>query len=256
MQSRKNLVLVFLIVLSVAIVSAMTTLHGQNQKESESLKQEDLSQYPIADPLAPEPTDAQTRAKRRKKGSRYDKQPNAAQLRVKENSTGVINNHWFGGMPALPATFSEAVVVGKVEDAQAFLSNDKTGIYSEFALRVEEILKEDGRSPITPGGTIIAGREGGRVKLSSGRLQRFKIAEQNMPRVGLRYVLFLRLNGDGEDYSILTGYELREGRVYPLDGEYATLPFEKYKGVDESSFINSVREAIATPSPEKGGTIR
>jgi len=59
-----------------------------------------------------------------------------------------------------------------------------------------------------------------------------------MPQVGLRYVLFLT-NGQGEkDLTILTGYELREGKVFPLDD----LPnLRVYENADETTFLNELR---------------
>lgn len=71
-----------------------------------------------------------------------------------------INAHWWVGLPALPVEQSDAVVIGEVERAQAHLSTDKTGIYSEFTIRLEDVLK--GRSEeAVPGVTVIAERFGG-----------------------------------------------------------------------------------------------
>lgn len=37
---------------------------------------------------------------------------------------------------SLPAIESDAVVIGEVTDAHAYLSNDRTSVYSEFELRI------------------------------------------------------------------------------------------------------------------------
>ncbi len=55
-----------------------------------------------------------------------------------------------------------------------------------------------------------------------------------MPQVGLRYVLFLTND------QILTGYELREGKVYPLDD----LPnLHTYENADETTFLTQLHTA-------------
>ncbi|HXG66548.1 MAG TPA: hypothetical protein VNO70_15720 [Blastocatellia bacterium] len=154
-------------------------------------------------------------------------------------------------MVALPAAQSDAVVRGEVIDAQAYLSNDKTGIYSEFTVRIGEVLKDFQQAPIADDQQITVEREGGAVKFSSGRIQRYSIANQRMPRVGRQYVLFLKYNEEGKDYSILTGYEIRRGRVIPLD---ALAQFAAYKNSEEVSFLNAVKDAIARPAQtSKGG---
>jgi hypothetical protein len=150
-------------------------------------------------------------------------------------------------MPALPAGQSDAVVLGEVKEAKAFLANDKTGIYSEFTIKIEEVLKDDVFVPLASSDSVVVQREGGRVKLSSGKIQRFKVAEQNMPRVGRRYVLFLKHYDQSPDFFILTGYELRAGQVHPLDGEFAKLQFAQYEGFSETDFIKAAREAITNP---------
>jgi hypothetical protein len=68
-------------------------------------------------------------------------------------------------------------------------------------------------------------------------------------------LFFLKYNEEGQDFSILTAYELRAGRVFPLDGldrngkvfeAYAA--YQKYKDVDEATFLAEVREAIGSAS--------
>jgi hypothetical protein len=74
-----------------------------------------------------------------------------------------------------------------------------------------------------------------------------------VPRIGHRYLFFLRYTGQGEVPYILTAYELRAGRVFPLDGlDEANskvgniLPqFAAYENADENVFLNEVRNAIA-----------
>jgi hypothetical protein len=121
-------------------------------------------------------------------------------------------------------------------EARAYLSNDKTGVYSVFTIQVNEVLKNSTKTPITRGSAIEVERDGGRVRFPNGRLHMYKIGSLDMPKTGLRYVLFLN---DGESgYQILTGYELKDGKVYPLDD----LPkLRTYENADELSFLSELR---------------
>ena len=65
-----------------------------------------------------------------------------------------------------------------------------------------------------------------------------------MPQVGRNYVLFLQYNEQGDDYRILTGYELRKNRVSPLD---KADHFAAYTNSNEETFLNEVREAVVNP---------
>lgn len=141
-------------------------------------------------------------------------------------------------------------MIGETTDAQAYLSNDKSGVYTEFTVRVDEILKNDITAPLIVGETVAAQREGGRVRFPSGRVQRYRTHYQHLPRAGRRYVLFLKRNDDGQAYYIRTGYELRVGHVHPLDGVNmnkgaSELPqFAAYKNADEATFLRALRDAV------------
>src|SRR5215475_3085492 len=140
--------------------------------------------------------------------------------------------HWWVVLSALPVGQSDVVVVGEVVEAEARLSDDKTGIYSEFTVRTEELLKGISSS-LGVGNILTANRIGGAVKFASGKFQEYRINRQGMPQRGGRYILFLKRE-DGGDFTILTGYRLSNGSVTPLDGEdtddpAAELPFARYK---------------------------
>lgn len=211
----------------------------------------DDEQWPVADFAAPEPADPEKRRKRRARGARHD---NEDRVREPGDEPGVlyrtlIINHWEAGLPALPAKESDAVLIGEVAEAQAFLSNDKSGVYSEFDIRVGEVLKNDSTSPVRDGRLITVERLGGRVKFPSNRVLPVLVHGQGMPRVGRRYLFFLkRLDTEGE-YRLLTGYELRGGRVSPIDGVKPAAgsspwKFDKYEGWEEAAFLKAVQEAL------------
>jgi len=186
--------------------------------------------------------------KRQAKGRRYDKPKNGP---ISELPPGVeelpLNSHWWQGIPVLPISESTTIVVGDVVDGKAYLSNDGSGIYSEFAVRVEQVLKDTNPITLNPGETIAAERMGGAVRFPSGKVQRYRISRQGMPQVNERYVFFLKCNG--EDHDIITGYQLKDGKVRPLDGSDTSdgengLQFGKYDGIAEYSFLSELQEAI------------
>ena len=62
------------------------------------------------------------------------------------------------------------------------------------------------------------------------------------------HVLFLRKTQEG-DFLILTGYELSDEGITPIDGEgnedpRADLPLKKYRGVDEATFLKDLSDAV------------
>lgn len=136
---------------------------------------------------------------------------------------------------------SDAVVLGKVVDGHAYLTNDKAGVYSEFKVRIQRVFKNNASAPVKPKDFLITEREGGVVRFASGRLLKFYIYGQNLPEKGKRYVLFLKQNKEDQDYHILTAYELRRKQIYPLD-QYKKIQF--FKSLDSEAFLHTVEEAI------------
>jgi hypothetical protein len=233
-RARLFLTLPLLFAAALVIVPGLSQ-EPQKQRVDHKRRAFDESRFPIADYSAEEPSDAQERAKRLGKGKKYDKSkwgvhPDAP------SDTVVLLHSVDRTLPALPFDQSSAVVVGQIMDARAYLSNDKSGVYSVFTIQVNEVFKNSTKTPITGGSAIEVERDGGRVRFPNGRLHMYKIGSLDMPKTGLRYVLFLN---DGESgYQILTGYELNDGKVYPLDD----LPkLRAYENADELSFLSELR---------------
>lgn len=119
---------------------------------------------------------------------------------------------------SMPIQQSDSVVVATVQSGQSFLSNDKKNIYSEYRATVEDVVKA-GTHYLNTGDLIDVEREGGVVKLPSGKiLTRGKFAD-SMPIVGERYLFFLKYNPNTQDYHIQTAYQLQGGKVYRLDDQ-------------------------------------
>lgn len=220
--------------------------NGQNKGRKKSQKMiEAESRLPVAEYGAPEPTDPKERDKRIKKGKKYEK-PEYSDLTVDETSEGVTTfSHWASGLSATPADRSAAVIVGTVTDARAFISPGKNRVYSEFRVNVSDVLKDDADTSIKCGSSTAVDRIGGRVQFPNGNVGQYWISGQGMPRVGGRYLLFLTKLDTDAGYSILTGYELRDGHVYLLDNPGAGHPITTREGTDEASLLNEVRAAVS-----------
>ena len=200
-------------------------------------RKKDINHFPIANFSAEVPADAMRRSRSEKR--------NKSDWRIHPAAAGdstVLVDKIDLSLPAFPVKKATAVVLGRVTDARSYLSNDKTGVYSSFTIHVEEVLKNP--SKLTIGSLIEGEREGGRVEFPSGRIRLYMIAEQDMPRVGGRYVFFLN-DGDNETvFEIMTGYEIGDSSVLPLDD----LPeASAHENSATAKFLNELRTKLAKP---------
>lgn len=135
---------------------------------------------------------------------------------------------------AFPTAKSDAVIKGVVRRAQAFLSQDATGVYSEFDVEVDTVIQQSASRSIEPGGTVTVLRYGGAISLPTG-LVRVRDADETMPLLGGTYVLFLKQYSSSDSaLMLMTGYRLEAGKVAPLDIRGDAYRFE---GANESDFI-------------------
>lgn len=250
MRIRKATILLILFTL-LMVVTSVATLHSSNhdippvrlrQGESRYGRIEFEKRFPTVHFEKPEPSDFEERTRRRIKNGRYDKFGFA----IKDPSPSIgeetFENEWSLQTEALPAKRSSAVVVGEVIAAEAHLSNDKSGVYSEFTVRVNEVLKSAGSEQLQPSALITIDRAGGFVSYANRHKRLYRIAGQNMPLVGQRYLFFLDAPDESPNHHIITGYELGAGGVSPLD---ESRRMNIYKGMDEAAFLKAVLNAIA-----------
>jgi hypothetical protein len=189
-------------------------------------------------------TDIEDRSVRAFRNRRYDKSSSQSldQFPANATSRGLVSE-WDVYLPALPVAESDVVVLGDVVDAKAFLSNDRTGAYSEFNIKVINVYKND---RTLNGELITAERQGAIVELPSGRTIEVEVIGQRMPQVGHRYVLFLKYNTETSDYFIVTGYEILGQNISPLD---TIRKFAVYENADADKFLNELQAAIKNPPP-------
>lgn len=264
--------------LVITVVTAITTTaalrmqeveHGSAGQKKGNDVQALFEDYPIIDFNAPELADPEARALRRARGDRHNNTNLSAagaklfmfQEGMEPISLGVPTAH-SPNESALPVAESDVIVIGEVTDAQAHLSTDKTNVYSEFVVRIEEALKGGPAEHVAVGESITTERVGGRVRLPSGKILLRGFMGKSMPLAGRRYLLFLKLNEGVRTYSIITGYELRAGRISTLDGnrrfkegqKYGQLAaYDRYEGASDVEFLKEVRNALAKIKTNKAG---
>ncbi len=187
---------------------------------------------------------------REARGRRYNKRAPEPLGELPPNWVGyATGTDWVLGVPALPLAQSDAVIVGDVSASEAHLSNDRTAVYSEFSIRIDEVLKNHLDGSLKVGEVTVGEREGGVVRFQGSRLFEYTVYHQGMPRPNRTYLFFLSGNKQGGDYVIVTAYELRRGQVIPLDDSPA---FASYNGYDEHEFLTKVRrEIVRGPQPPR-----
>jgi hypothetical protein len=244
LTSKRTIML--LIFLCGSLLAATVTPRSQNPNDHNAPRQPnkkrnqvDVSKWPATDYDSSDTVDERSKRIRETRGKNFNKS------RFEVNPASVSDNYVLTHsdtdlLPALPKLQSDVVVVGDVVDARAYLSNDKTGVYSEFGVLVTEIIKNFAEQPLSANDSIKVLREGGRVRLPSGRVQLYSISKENMPEAQQQYVFFLRHLDEGQGFKLLTGYALKNGKVFPLDEQSQ---FDAFKGADETEFLNKVRES-------------
>ncbi len=190
-----------------------------------------------------EPSQTSVDPVRTERNSRFDNW-NWVRKSVREGVTvGTMQNDWEVGLPALPAEKSSAIVIGIVRSGKAFLSNDQTGVYAEFLIDVVDWMKADGVIHPEPKSLTVK-RPGGKVIYPSGQTVTYLLAGQEMPKLDGKYVFFLAKKNGDDVHSILTAYDITDGRSQPLDGsgkyKAAGLKFKKFEGLSEHALRDNI----------------
>ncbi len=212
-------------------------------------KELDDAATPVVDANAAIPTASLAR---RQKNASYD-DPRIVQSQA---SPGVVEVTVDSETPIaaeFPVAESDLVVEAEVTRSQAFLSEDGTGVYSEFAVTVSEVLAAAADVAVRKGAKLTTERFGGRVRYPSGQIVRYRTMSEGSPVIGKTYVLFLKRARSG-NYKILTGYAL-DTRVQALDGSrvnaggLGTSIVDHRNGQDLATFREDLENAIEEVRP-------
>jgi hypothetical protein len=158
-----------------------------------------------------------------------------------------VINDYADKIDPLPALRSAAVVIGTVLSSKAYVSKDRTYVYSDFQVRVDEVLKQDPQTNLVVGGRMVASRGGGTIHFPSGHINDYVNHGEGMPAIGSQYLFFLvRPNIAEPEYEVIIGgaYELRNGMVHPLDDFNMDSD-----NASEPELLSKVRTAIAGAKP-------
>ncbi len=256
MSKKKNLSLLFLLLFVIVSITSLIILKGQtsaqkvNSNVTSSPKQESVEDVKNTFPSVQYSDNLNLSEQRITSSKKYNGQdvldPNSS-----EDNREVLSIDWATGLSALPVEKSQIVLIGNVLEGQAFLSEDKTSVYSEFKVTVSKIIKNTSKREFKEGENIAVQRHGGIVEYPSGIKTWFLVSGQIMPKVGRKYVFFITndfpLSGVNEkDFYLLTAYELKQGKVFPLDNpnggthQIATI----YAGKEESFLLKDLRNAL------------
>ena len=248
MQISKSTCFVFVVVSTVMVLSVTVFKGGngsariqQNIRVTDRGSYQDRrDRYPEVAAEETEPDDPAKKAKLKKQKQRYDKDAPFSNPGPNDEELAFLPE-WQFNFPTLPVLKSDVIVIGQVLNAEAHRSDNKMNVFSNFEVRVDEVLKGN----VKVGNVINVQRIGGVVKYTGGRKVLFRLSRNGMPGVGARYALFL--NVLDEDYTMLTAYEFAADGVVPLDN---STQFEVYKGVNEVSFTAGLRNAISQAVPQ------
>ena len=249
MQLSKSTYFVLIAVIAIMTLSVTVfkpergSVTGQQNVRQTSVPLYDREdRYPVVESEEGEPSDQVKRAKLKRQKQRYDKDAPFSRPGPKDVEVAFLPE-WQFNFPALPVANSDVIVIGEVLNAEAHRSENKLNVFSNFEVKVDEVLKG---SNLTAGRVINVQRIGGFVNYPNGQKVLFRLVGNGMPAVGSRYVFFL--NVLDEDYSILTGYELGPEGVMPLDN---SRQFETYRRETESDFLKTLRDAISQAVPRQ-----
>jgi hypothetical protein len=217
--------------------------HPGQERKKRNLKDEVL--VPI-DAATDEP-DADKREARTKKNKRFNKSKRASVL--EEQQDGEISGTLLETEPPVFPVTSDLIVVGSIQTRQPYLSDNVTVVFTELTVQVEDILKNNPSSPIDLYHHLVVDREGGAIRMPSGRIWRYVVAGLGIPDLGKRYVLFLHHETE-RDYKLVCGYELTDKTIIPLEdfGDRASL-----LNLTEPQFLTLLKEKIAHSQAEKAG---
>lgn len=197
----------------------------------------------------PEPSDPQERAVRRAKNIRYN--AGGRDLTTLEPGVESFAEQIWPHVGFIPASESAVVVTGTVVKLKPYLSEDRSRIYTEIEIQVENVLKRNtSNDPLSAANTLVMDRLGGALKLRTGRVVRDDIHIDGLGKtcIGKRYIFFAeRVNKDG-DISLIKSYELRNGKVFTNNSRVSklisTMPGVPETWAYETTFLEAVRQEV------------
>jgi hypothetical protein len=147
---------------------------------------------------------------------------------------------------SLPLNRTDIIMIGRVAGAQALLSADHTNIFSQFTVEIERAVK-DISGLLIAGRSITIERHGGAVIFPSGARVERGGCYNRMPTVNQTYLFFLKYQLQTDDFKILTAFEIRNGRVFALDGTNSATDenlteFKRFDGLTTEALLTEIEQ--------------
>jgi hypothetical protein len=236
-------------VITLGIFLVTPSTQGQKKDDDKSLV-ENPSQFPIAD-FASASSDANSNERKAKDiyfdRARYGKI--VEDVRIKYITYA---ESWIESLPAIPVKRSNIILTGSVAGSRAFLSKNKTNVYSEFNVKVDSLVRTDNGIAITPEQIIAVNRMGGGVRFASGHIQNYWLSGAGALEMGEKYIVFLKRDDSMGGFLLLTAFKIENEKIFPIDD---TLGVAAYKGVMYTEFLKEIEKAITTSqNKEETGT--
>ena len=218
---------------------SMQSGESQRKVDSDIIAEESESSHP------------KEREARRAKNTRYN--TGGADLTVERmQGSEIFFEQVWPAVDFIPAAESALVVIGRVIKVQPYLASDRSRIYTEITIAVDDLLKRDQDNRVAANKTVVIDRLGGALKLKTGRVVRDDTWIDNLgsPQLGQRYVVFARAINDAKDISLIKSYELIDGKVFTNDSRPSRL-ISILAGVplaweDEAAFLKAVRDVTVS----------
>lgn len=141
----------------------------------------------------------------------------------------------------IPINQSSIILSGTVTGSSSFLSRNKTGVYSEFQIKVNELVRTDNGFGVTPDQLISVNRMGGRVRFPSGHIQSYEMSGAGALEMGGKYIVFLKREDSLRKFLLVTAYKIENEKIVPIDD---TLGVAAYKEMPLSEFLKEIEKAL------------
>lgn len=254
MRNYHPKIFLLLALLILTVITTLSALNGQSQKTDQQDKDVPT---PIQEGVITE--------KQREHGKLYPQSPRGKKLSDYPNGIEIVI-----GLP-LPekstsdrmassfeflermACDADAVVLGVIENKSSQLTEKGDFIFTDYGLRVEEVLKNNPAASIQSSDTITVTQPGGAVSLN-GQIYRVKDKSFRNLQPGKTYLLFLDFIPSTKAYQSINsegGFLISENVVFRLTDAPSPYTLENEK--DGAAFINQVRAASANCSKKEGG---
>lgn len=198
---------------------------------------ERLNKVKLFDEAAPSP-DAGIRELRINKNIRYNSK---APFRIVDTTSRYIYIDRPAKAESFPFPTHNLIILGTVENAQTYLSDNQTNLYTEYNVRVEEVFKNALGTSVETGDVITFDTQAGALRLQSGQVVQQIINNFVMPDSGSRGVYFLDTLHDSNDLSMSHGFELTGTHILQFDDPNRS---QAFSGLNAAQFISLVRNGV------------